>query len=71
MELVVRINWLRDHLMVMDESEPDSFESIKEAVCDVLHEAFNDPEPSEGLAQALTDLKRATRARKGMGSALK
>jgi len=29
---IPNLNWLRDHMMILDQSEPDTYESIMEAV---------------------------------------
>lgn len=66
------VNWLRDHLMVLDEGEPESFEHIKECVCDVVDMAFNELDaghnPDRLLLQTVRDLKVAYEGRKGVGS---
>lgn len=58
------LNWLRDHMVVLDESEPDSFESIMEAVVNVLEAAYNEADlagTTDSLIEATQDLTRALR----------
>lgn len=67
------LDWLRTHLMVLDEGEPDNFESIQEAIVCVLECAWFEAElagTSDALKEAVLDLEHAYAGRRGTGSLL-
>jgi len=66
-----RLNWLRDHMIIIDQSEPESFESIVEAVVSVVQAAYTASGYSEVLRESLGELERALAGRTGTGSALR
>jgi len=60
-------------MMILDQSEPDTYESIMEAVVGVLEAAYNEAElagTGDALIQSTQDLTRALGSRTGTGSKL-
>jgi hypothetical protein len=67
------LDWLRTHVVVLDQSEPESFESITEAIVSVIECAFYEAElagTGDALKEAVQELGQVFAARRGTGSQL-
>lgn len=67
------LDWLRTHMMILDEGEPDNFESIKEAVVSVIECAWYEAElagTGDALKEAVHELRQTYAGRCGVGSQL-
>lgn len=67
-----KLNWLRDHMLILDQSEPDSYENLMEAVVGVLETAWKEWDAGEAtyeMTRSIATLNDAMRQRRGTGSA--
>lgn len=64
------LDWLRTHMVVLDQGEPDNFESIAEAMVGVVECAYYEAElagTGDALIEAVRELERAYQGRLGVG----
>lgn len=67
------LDWLRTHMLILDQGEPDNFEAIAEAIVGVIECASYEAElagTTDALKEAIQELRQTYAGRAGTGSAL-